>query len=142
MYHPYPNPYPILQNRTGSTVNNVNYTHVNPYQFTQYEQPIMPNYTQQQYAQQDFPPQQQMAFMNSPLPSISDNYYGPTPYMSPYPKPAPFIKPASPVQSLLSQFKKSDGQVDFNKMIDTAGQMMNAVNQMGGLFKGVTSLFK
>ncbi|WP_051475516.1 YppG family protein [Bacillus sp. J37] len=66
------------------------------------------------------------------------------PYPTPYPKPLPYFKQPQPsgFQNVLSQFKKSDGQLDFNKMMDTAGQMMNAVNQMGGLFKGVTSMFK
>ncbi len=66
------------------------------------------------------------------------------PYPTPYPKPMPYFKQQQPsgLQNVLSQFKKSDGQLDFNKMMDTAGQMMNAVNQMGGLFKGVTSMFK
>ncbi|WP_175639683.1 YppG family protein [Metabacillus schmidteae] len=66
------------------------------------------------------------------------------PYPTPYPKPMPYFKQPQPsgFQNVISQFKKSDGQLDFNKMMDTAGQMMNAVNQMGGLFKGVTSMFK
>jgi hypothetical protein len=66
-----------------------------------------------------------------------------TPYTTPYPKPAPYFKQQpSGLQTVISQFKKSDGQLDINKMMDTAGQMMSAVNQMGGLFKGVTSMFK
>jgi hypothetical protein len=32
--------------------------------------------------------------------------------------------------------------MDFNKVMDTAGQMMGAVNQMSSLVKGVTSMFK
>jgi hypothetical protein len=65
------------------------------------------------------------------------------PYPTPYPKPAPYLKQqTSGIQTVISQFKKSDGQLDINKMMDTAGQMMSAVNQMGGLFKGVTSMFK
>lgn len=66
-----------------------------------------------------------------------------TPYPTPYPTPTPYFKqPPSGLQTIISQFKKSDGQIDINKMMDTAGQMMSAVNQMGGLFKGVTSIFK
>jgi hypothetical protein len=65
------------------------------------------------------------------------------PYHTPYPKPAPNLKQQpSGFQTVISQFKKSDGQLDYSKMMDTAGQMMSAVNQMGGLFKGVTSMFK
>ncbi len=65
------------------------------------------------------------------------------PFPTPYPKPTPYMKQQpSGFQTVISQFKKSDGQLDFDKMMNTAGQMMNAVNQMGGLFKGVTSMFK
>jgi hypothetical protein len=37
---------------------------------------------------------------------------------------------------ILSQFKKTNGQFDFNKMMDTTGQMVSAVNQVGSLVKG------
>nr|WP_246188251.1 YppG family protein [Metabacillus lacus] len=64
-------------------------------------------------------------------------------FPNPYPKPMPFMKPQSPgFQSIMSQFKNKNGQYDMNKMMDTAGQMMSAVNQMGSLMKGVTSIFK
>jgi hypothetical protein len=66
-----------------------------------------------------------------------------TPYHTPYPKSVPNLKQQpSGLQTVISQFKKSDGQLDYSKMMDTAGQMMSAVNQMGGLFKGVASIFK
>lgn len=76
--------------------------------------------------------------------SMNGGGYMNNPYPTPYPKPMPHFKQQQPsgFQNILSQFKKSDGQLDFNKMMDTAGQMMSAVNQMGGLFKGVTSMFK
>lgn len=46
------------------------------------------------------------------------------------------------MKSLLNQFKKKDGTYDINKMMDTAGQMMQAVNQVNALVKGLTSTFK
>ncbi|AZB43295.1 hypothetical protein CEF21_13840 [Bacillus sp. FJAT-42376] len=67
-----------------------------------------------------------------------------SPYPYPYPKQGPFPKqqPQGGMQSVMSQFKKPNGQYDYNKMMDTAGQMMSAVNQMSSLFKGVTGFFK
>ncbi|KKI88823.1 hypothetical protein WQ54_30020 [Bacillus sp. SA1-12] len=100
-----------------------------------YQQPYLQHY--QQSFQNPFPPiygGSQTSTMNGQFMNV--------PYPTPYPKPAPYIKQPSGFQTVLSQFKKSDGQLDINKMMDTAGQMMSAVNQMGGLFKGVTSIFK
>ncbi|WP_226666819.1 YppG family protein [Metabacillus litoralis] len=93
---------------------------------------------------------QQQTYQQNPQQQFVNNYNnghlnGPmnTPFPTPYPKPMPYFKQQpSGFQNVLSQFKKNDGQFDFNKMMDTAGQMMSAVNQMGGLFKGVTSIFK
>lgn len=115
-------PYPF---NSAPNMNGYN-THQMPYSYQQpYQQPYQQN-QQQQFA---------------------GNYNGyhnmNTPFPTPYPKPMPYFKQqSSGFQNVLSQFKKNDGQFDFNKMMDTAGQMMNAVNQMGGLFKGVTSIFK
>lgn len=65
------------------------------------------------------------------------------PYPTPYPKPTNF----APIQqkgihSMMNSFKKTDGNLDFNKMVDTAGQLMGTMNQLSSLFKGVTSIFK
>lgn len=103
-----------------------------PYYQQQNFHPIQPQYQQFQpnYFQDGTSTMVNNSFMNSP-------------YVTPYPKPTPLLKQQpSGLNTIMSQFKKSDGQLDLNKMIDTAGQMMNAVNQMGGLFKGVTSIFK
>jgi len=73
------------------------------------------------------------------------NAYSPytTPYPTPYPKPTPFISPPQPgIQSIMNSFKKPDGNFDFNKMMDTAGQLMSTMNQMSSLFKGVSQFFK
>jgi hypothetical protein len=42
----------------------------------------------------------------------------------------------------MNSFKNKDGNLDLNKMFDTAGQVMNTMNQMGSLFKGMTQMFK
>ncbi|MFB6766522.1 YppG family protein [Bacillus altitudinis] len=62
--------------------------------------------------------------------------------MNPYPLPRPQKQQSSQFKSVLSQFKKTNGQYDFNKMFDTAGQMMSTMNQVGSLAKGFTSIFK
>ncbi|MEH7385510.1 YppG family protein [Bacillus sp. JJ1521] len=43
---------------------------------------------------------------------------------------------------VLNQFKKKDGTYDINKMMDTAGQMVGAVNQVNSIVKGLTKTFK
>lgn len=42
---------------------------------------------------------------------------------------------------VMSQFKTADGNYDINKMMNTAGQMMNAMNQVTGLVKQVGGFF-
>lgn len=66
----------------------------------------------------------------------------PYPNMNPYPKQSFVAKQPSGVQSIMNSFKGQDGSLDFNKMMDTAGQMMNAVNQVSSMVKGVGGIFK
>ncbi|MGG0239057.1 YppG family protein [Bacillus rhizoplanae] len=47
----------------------------------------------------------------------------------------------SQFSSLISQFKTADGNYDINKMMGTAGQMMNAMNQITGIVKQVGGFF-
>ncbi|MBD8070203.1 YppG family protein [Bacillus sp. PS06] len=64
-------------------------------------------------------------------------------YPTPYPMNYQMTpQQASGFQSFLSQFKTEEGTYDYNKMMDTAGQMMGAVNQISGLIKGFSSAFK
>lgn len=72
-----------------------------------------------------------------PLPSA--NGY---PYMNPYPKGSFLAKQPSGVQSVLNSFKSQDGSLDISKMVDTAGQMMNAVSQVSSVVKGFGGMFK
>ncbi len=74
-----------------------------------------------------------------PKPYMQMNNY---PMMNPYPKQSFIPKQPSGMQSLMNSFKSQDGSVDFNKMMNTAGQMMNAVTQVSSLVKGVGSIFK
>lgn len=64
------------------------------------------------------------------------------PYMHPYPKQTFAGKPPSGMKSILNSFKTQDGNLDVNKMIDTAGQMVNAVSQVQGMVKGLGGIFK
>ncbi|WP_077213762.1 YppG family protein [Bacillus dakarensis] len=70
-------------------------------------------------------------------------YYSTQPsYMHPYPKQSFVHRPPSGMQSILNSFKAQDGTFDTNKMIDTAGQMINAVSQVSSLVKGIGGIFK
>jgi hypothetical protein len=64
-------------------------------------------------------------------------------FPNPYPTNFAYPPPQqSGFNSILTQFKKQDGTYDINKMMDTAGQMMGAVNQVSGLVKGFSNVFK
>jgi hypothetical protein len=63
-------------------------------------------------------------------------------FINPYPKQNLMPKQPGGMHSLINSFKSQDGSVDFNKMVNTAGQMMNAVNQVTSLVKGLGGVFK
>lgn len=90
----------------------------------------------------------QLLFEN-PLQSQQDNSYGggyypnvPNQSMNPYPQQAYLPKQPGGFQSVMNSFKNQEGNLDLNKMIDTAGQMMNAVNQVSSMVKGLGGFFK
>ncbi|AOZ90283.1 spore coat protein [Bacillus xiamenensis] len=91
--------------------------------------------------QENFQPFQQTEVMNQPQMQPS-GMMPMQPPMNPYPLPRPQKQQSSQFKNVLSQFKKTNGQYDFNKMFDTAGQMMSTMNQVGSLAKGFTSIFK
>lgn len=71
------------------------------------------------------------------------NMFQQTPFMNPYPTQNQNNKQqSSQVQSFMNQFKGQDGNVDMKKMMDTAGQMMNTVNQLNSMVKGIAATFK
>lgn len=68
-------------------------------------------------------------------------------YLNPY-NPYPITKkqnymkqPQGQFSTIVSQFKTPDGNYDINKMMSTASQMMNAMNQITGLVKQVGGFF-
>jgi len=87
----------------------------------------------------------------NPLQQVEESYSGTNqsafvgnnfPYMNPYPKQSAFPRPPSGMQSILNSFKTQEGNLDFNKMMDTAGQMMNAFTQVSSMVKGIGGIFK
>ncbi|MFC4322699.1 YppG family protein [Litchfieldia salsa] len=108
-----------------------------------------PNMTTQQYPQMNYN-QQNMGYpfangnFQTPFNNQLTNQQGMYPqFQAPYPvnNQMPTGQPTG-IQSFMSQFKAEDGTYDYNKMMDTAGQMMGAVNQVSGLVKGISSVFK
>ncbi|WP_040208411.1 YppG family protein [Neobacillus jeddahensis] len=101
-------------------------------------------YSNQQGAQKDA----QFLFQNPLQPKdemMQQQAYMPMngyPMMNPYPKNSVMAKQPGGVQSFMNSFKSQDGSVDLNKMVNTAGQMMNAVNQVSSLVKGFGGFFK
>lgn len=137
-YYPPVQPFPFLEQQTSDFQNGQN-MNASTYQ-QQYQNPYYQPY------QQQYQPQAQnlyQPFYGNGNNGMLNGQYMNSQYPTPYPKPVPnFKQQPTGFQTVISQFKKSDGQLDINKMMDTAGQMVSAVNQMGGLFKGVTSMFK
>jgi hypothetical protein len=62
--------------------------------------------------------------------------------MNPYPKQSFIPKQPSGVQSIMNSFKTQDGTFDFNKVMDTAGNMINAVSQVSSMVKGLGGIIK
>lgn len=61
---------------------------------------------------------------------------------NPYPKPNMIPKPNGGFGTIMNSFKGQDGNLDLNKMMNTAGQMMNAVSQVSSMVKGLGGIFK
>lgn len=90
----------------------------------------------------------QSIFQNPLDPEPDQNYaqskqhYSVNPYMNPYPKQSFIAKQPSGVKSIMNSFKGQDGSLDINKMVDTAGTMMNAVSQVSSMVKGLGGIIK
>jgi YppG-like protein len=106
------------------------------------------DYVQQQphYSTQQYPPKDaQFLFQNplQPQEQTSNPYFQNVyPIMNPYPKQSGVVKQPGGLGSLINSFKAQDGTVDINKMVNTAGQMVNAVSQVSSLVKGFGGMFK
>ncbi|WP_338470052.1 YppG family protein [Niallia sp. XMNu-256] len=125
------------------------YPYGNPY----FTQPQQGEFQQQQSIQStnnssNEPTYSDLVFQN---PLLSDEqapsynnpmYQNQEPYFHPYPKASFLAKPPSSVQNVLNSFKSQDGSLDIPKMVDTAGQMINAVSQVSSVVKGIGGIFK
>ncbi|MFI8576896.1 YppG family protein [Rossellomorea aquimaris] len=105
-----------------------------------------PGFQMNQYQQMN---QQQMnPYFENPLQQKEYNPYQmkameQQAYANPYPKASFMAKPQSGgVSSIMNSFKSQDGSLDFNKMMNTTGQMMGAINQVSSLVKGLGGIFK
>ncbi|WP_249310208.1 YppG family protein [Bacillus sp. FJAT-49736] len=89
-------------------------------------------------------PMQQQLFQNPLQPAKQkESMNGYKPYTNPYPKSHFNTKPpGTGMNSIMNSFKSQDGSIDFNKMVNTAGQMMSAVNQVSTMIKGIGGIFK
>jgi YppG-like protein len=141
-YYPYQNPY-HQSNNMGQMENypmNGNGQYFPPpFQYSQ--TPVRPN-TQVNQAGYTNP------YFENPLQHEEYNPYQmkamqQQPYANPYPKASFMAKPTnSGMGSIMNSFKSQDGSFDFNKVMNTAGQMMGAVNQVSSLVKGLGGMFK
>lgn len=59
-----------------------------------------------------------------------------------YPNQAFIPKQPSGMKTIINSFKAQDGSVDINKMVNTAGQMVNAVTQVSSMIKGLGGIIK
>lgn len=102
-------------------------------------------------SQSNYPNQMQSLFKN-PLQPVEEpkmmyqNQYPvngiPNMNQNAYPKQSFIPKQSSGINTIMNSFKSQDGSLDFNKMFDTAGQMMNAVTQVSTMVKGLGGIFK
>ncbi|MGM9987475.1 MAG: YppG family protein [Bacillaceae bacterium] len=138
------------QNQQGQTMESYygqQYTYPLPYpvqsQEEGYGSQSYYSHSQQSYGN-DYYPQSSMPHSNygwniSEMPKGPMPQYGP---FTPYPQSTKNQqKQPSTVGNFLSQFKNTNGDIDVNKMMNTAGTMMNAFSQLGGLAKQVGGFF-
>jgi hypothetical protein len=102
------------------------------------------------YQQPPFPLQNQQVMQHGNSLNPFENPLQPIPKrppysqsFNPYPK-QQFMQKQQPsgLYSVLNQFKTQDGSFDINKMMNTAGQVMNTVSQVSAMAKGIGGFFK
>lgn len=122
---------------------NVHYPYQQEYYPNEYYQQMHHHSAYQYpYMQQENPfqvQQQPLAFYPPNRPQSQPlGGMGPT-YPYPTQKQAKAKKSVQP--NIMSQFKASDGNYDINKMLNTAGTMVNTMNQITGMVKQVGGFF-
>lgn len=131
--YPYVHPYPPTPYPTNYQPG-IQYGMNNPYVASYPSQP--PSLPQKQYNNSAY-------LFQNPLQSEEDYQYNHQ--TIPYAKTHSQVnqaKPAKPLNSVFQSFKSQDGSYDFNKMVNTAGQLVNAINQVSGMAKGIGGMFK
>lgn len=64
-------------------------------------------------------------------------------YPNAYPRPPQIPKPPNGgFNTVLNSFKTQTGSLDINKMVNTAGQVVNAITQVSNMAKGLGGFFK
>lgn len=85
-----------------------------------------------------------MKMTQIPIPNIHPNMFYPK--LNQYPifsqNQYPMFNSFPLGQSIFSQFKTKDGKIDFNKILNTSGQMIGAFNQIQSIVKGISQTFK
>ncbi|MEC5424688.1 YppG family protein [Virgibacillus sp. C22-A2] len=123
--------------------------HQTPYeQFAKPQQPTnWPDYMQTNayYADLNYPLNknpdynQHYTYQNANLNPHSVPNQNPNPFANPNPNPS--INP-NPSNGLMSYFQSQDGQVDFDKMLSTVGQLANTYHQVSPIVKQFGALMK
>jgi hypothetical protein len=141
----YPGSMPISPYQNGQQYQQMQYGPPAPYS-------PAPDYMNQQghYGLYSQPSPYSHQYFQNPLQPEETSYYtqqgGYNEYQgmtNPYPKGSFMVKPqSSGVGTIMKSFKSQDGSLDFNKMMNTAGQMMSAVNQVSSMVKGLGGMFK
>ncbi|MBP3040029.1 YppG family protein [Bacillaceae bacterium Marseille-Q3522] len=111
-----------------------NFSYYPPYPYEQPLQSSQPSSVAQNVFQN--PLQQTEEFYP---PNHQPGYF---PYMNPYPKNSFMPKQPAGMKSVMNSFKAQDGSYDIPKMVDTAGQMINAFSQVSSMVKGLGGFFK
>jgi hypothetical protein len=150
-YYPYP-PIPHAPQHTTGPVNYQGY-HPNPYNpinlppaqgNVNYANPYpvsqggsnKASYFENPLQHEEYNPYQQATYQHQ-------QQYQQAPIANPYPKASFMAKPqGSGISSIMNSFKSQDGSFDFNKVMNTTGQMMNAVSQVSSMVKGLGGFFK
>lgn len=89
------------------------------------------------------------AALQNPLQAQDEPYPGYYPQQmpgqgaaNPYPNPAMMPKQPGGFQNIMNSFKSQDGSMDINKMVNTAGQMINAISQVKSMVSGLGGMLK
>lgn len=103
-------------------------------------------YLSQRFSFLPVPPVYTRTWHRAQSPFVSEYvpaYYDDPSYWDVFPEwPPPVVHRPHPGYKLIDSFKTKDGQIDVNKMITTAGQLIGTVNQLAGTVKNISSLFK